>query len=271
LIKRTYDVIRKPFDASARRFVPCRSYGMAETKVSLPVSMDLRPVCPPVYDQGSLGSCTGNGWAFLVEWCQVVAKWRKLWTPSRMFIYYDERVLDHDVNQDAGASVADGGRVVTRWGTCKETTWPYIVQKYKVKPSAAAYNEAAKYKIQSVATLDNTNVAEVKAAIAAYHPVVMGFDVYKSFESDQVAANGLVPLPGPGEKLLDGHCTVIVGYNDAFEFPSVFSVPPGCYIVRNSWGPHWGLQGYFLVPYSYFDNPNLASDYWTASGITGTG
>lgn len=271
MIHRTYDCIRKPFDTSARRFVPSRSLGMEATSFPLPAAVDLRPLCPPVYDQGSLGSCTGNGWAFIVEWAQYLNKFKTLWTPSRLFIYYDERVLEHDVNQDAGASVADGGRVVTTWGVCKEKTWPYVIQKFRVKPSPYAYSEAARYKIRSVATLDNTNVTEVKTAVSSYHPVVMGFDVYKTFESDQVAANGLVPLPGPNEELLGGHCVAIVGYNDAYVFPPAFHVPPGCYIVRNSWGSNWGLKGYFLVPYSYFSNTNLASDFWTASGITGTG
>lgn len=269
--KRTYDCIRKPFNASAPRFAPKPSFGMEGTSFPLPAAVDLRPLCPPVYDQGSLGSCTGNGWAFIVEWTQFLNKWKKLWTPSRMFIYYDERVLEGHVNRDAGASVTDGGRVVTTHGACKETTWPYIIQKFKVKPSPYAYTEASKYKIRSVTTLDNRNVNEVKTAVAAYHPVVMGFDVYQTFESDQVTSNGLVPLPGPSEKLLGGHCVAIVGYNDLYEFPAAFNVPKGCYIVRNSWGPDWGLKGYFLVPYSYFSNPNFASDFWTASGITGTG
>ena len=33
----------------------------------LPKSVDLRAECPPVYDQGQLGSCTGNGIAGVVE------------------------------------------------------------------------------------------------------------------------------------------------------------------------------------------------------------
>ena len=31
-------------------------------------------------------------------------------------------------------------------------------------------------------------------------PVILGFTVYESFESDAVAASGIVPMPGAGEQ-----------------------------------------------------------------------
>ena len=47
---------------------------------------------------------------------------------------------------------------------------------------------------------------------------------------------------------------VVVGYDDS----------QSRFIVRNSWGTAWGLQGYFLMPYAYLTNPRLADDFWTA-------
>ena len=38
-----------------------------ETTKALPAKVDLRPHCPPVYDQGQLGSCTGNAIAGAVQ------------------------------------------------------------------------------------------------------------------------------------------------------------------------------------------------------------
>src|SRR6516165_6209158 len=40
----------------------------------IPESVDLRPQCPPVYDQGQLGSCTGNSIAGALEFEQMKQK-----------------------------------------------------------------------------------------------------------------------------------------------------------------------------------------------------
>jgi len=37
----------------------------------LPTKVDLRPQCPPVYDQGQLGSCTANAIAAAIEFDQM--------------------------------------------------------------------------------------------------------------------------------------------------------------------------------------------------------
>jgi C1A family cysteine protease len=81
---------------------------------------------------------------------------------------------------------------------------------------------------------------------------VFGFTVYESFESEQVAKTGKVPLPPRSEQVLGGHAVLAVGYNDAQQ----------SFIVRNSWGPNWGMKGYFWMPYGYVTDPQLASDFW---------
>src|SRR5213078_1802354 len=54
----------------------------------LPPSVDLRSGCPPVYDQGQLGSCTGNAIAAALEFDQMKEKQADVFPPSRLFIYY---------------------------------------------------------------------------------------------------------------------------------------------------------------------------------------
>jgi len=93
----------------------------------------------------------------------------------------------------------------------------------------------------------------MKGCLASGYPFVFGFTVYDSFESQQVAQTGVVPMPGSTEQVLGGHCVVAVGYDDSQQR----------FIVRNSWGADWGIQGYCTMPYAYLTDPNLASDFWT--------
>jgi hypothetical protein len=80
----------------------------------LPPSVDLRTEFSPVYDQGQLGSCTANAIAGAIEFDQR-KQGTKEFTPSRLFIYYNERVMERTVNQDAGAQIRDGIKSVATW------------------------------------------------------------------------------------------------------------------------------------------------------------
>ena len=71
--------------------------------------------------------------------------------------------------------------------------------------------------------------------------------------------SGSGPLPGRGERVLGGHAVLTCGYDDA----------TGRFLVRNSWGPGWGMGGYFTVPYGYWTNANLASDFWSMRQVEG--
>ena len=97
------------------------------------------------------------------------------------------------------------------------------------------------------------NLSQMKGCLASGYPFVFGFSVYESFETQTVARTGRIPMPESGETMLGGHAVVAVGYDDAGE----------CFIVRNSWGEKWGLQGHGLMPYAYLSNPDLAADFWT--------
>src|ERR1700681_1590601 len=74
---------------------------------ALPPSVDLRSGCPPVYDQGQLGSCTANAIAAAIEFDQRKQKLTQKFSPSRLFIYYNERVLEGTISVDGGAMLRD--------------------------------------------------------------------------------------------------------------------------------------------------------------------
>jgi C1A family cysteine protease len=222
-----------------------------ENMAALPPSVDLRKECPAVYDQGQLGSCTANAIAGALEFDKIKES-LPAFVPSRLFIYYNERVMEGTVGTDSGAQIRDGIKSVGTIGAPPETDWPYDIKEFAVKPPPKAYKDAPLAKAlqyQRVAQV----LAQMKGCLASGFPFVYGFTVYESFESPQVAHTGVVPMPAAGEKVLGGHAVMAVGYDDAAQR----------FIVRNSWGTGWGMVGYFTVPYAYLTDSHLSDDFWT--------
>jgi len=216
----------------------------------LPPLVDLRPTCSKVEDQGQLGSCTANALAGAQEFLERKDK-VAFEDFSRLFIYYNERAVEHTIQSDSGAMIRDGIKTLAKTGVCSEKKWPYFLSKFRVKPTTTCYKDAAKHKITSyrrIITLD-----EMRACLAEGFPFVFGFTVYESFESQTVAKTGVVNMPQHDEQSLGGHAVLAVGYNDAEER----------FIVRNSWGEDWGMKGYFTIPYKYVADRNLSDDFWT--------
>jgi len=223
-----------------------------ETVEKLPVKVDLRKRCPDVYNQGQLGSCTANAIGGALEFDQM-KQGENGFTPSRLFIYYNERVIEGTVHSDSGAMLRDGMKTVARQGACKERpTWPYRISKFDDKPPKAAYTQAKKHQAIRYLRLNQT-VNQLKGCLASGFPFVFGFAVYESFESPQVANTGQVPMPQSNEAFLGGHAVMAVGYDEAKQR----------FIVRNSWGKSWGMDGYFTMPYPYLLQKSLSSDFWT--------
>ena len=221
-----------------------------EAKHGISKNVDLRSTghLPPVYDQGQLGSCTGNAIAAAVEY-GMRAQGKHDFVPSRLFIYYNERVIENTVNSDAGAEERDGIKSVATTGVCPESVWPYNPAIFTDKPNAIAYAEAKKEIIKQYARVP-VKLENMVNVLTHGVPIVFGMTVYDSFESDAVAQSGMVPMPDPSEKMVGGHCMLIVGSNDTH------------FIVRNSWGEGWGDKGYCYIPHEYLTNENLADDFW---------
>jgi hypothetical protein len=228
-----------------------------ETLAALPPRIDLRPQCPAVYQQGKLGSCTANAIAGGMEF-DLRKQGRPTFTPSRLFIYYNERVMEDSVDSDPGAQLRDGIKSVRLYGACPEREWPYIIARFRRKPTARCYSDAKRYEAVSYKSVQQS-LTQMQGCLAEGYPFVFGFSVYMSFESQQVATTGVVDLPKPGEPGAGeqgqpaGHAVLAVGYDNA----------GSRFIVRNSWGSSWGMAGYFTMPYEYLLDRRLADDFWT--------
>jgi C1A family cysteine protease len=146
----------------------------------LPTAVDLRQECPPVYDQGQLGSCTANGIAGAIEFDQG-KQGNKQFVPSRLFIYYNERAMEGTVNQDSGAQIRDGIKSVAKLGAPPETDWPYDIQKFAQKPPQQAYTDGLQDLVSSYARVPQV-LQQMQGCLASGYPFVFGFTVYESFE-----------------------------------------------------------------------------------------
>jgi C1A family cysteine protease len=258
-------------------------YGSASRPLSasgtLPASVDLRSLCPAVYDQGQWGSCTANAIAGAIEFelmRQALGAQASLpavnpkemqagmpalpggnvFTPSRRFIYWNERNLEGDVDTDAGAQIRTGIKVVNADGAPAETEYPYtdVWADFVARPPQPAFRDAKLHKaIEYLSIAQDGSSYHVRHCLASGFPVIFGFTVYDSFESGAVTTSGVVPMPASSEQIIDGHAVVAVGYDDA----------KSVVIVRNSWSASWGQAGYFTMPYAYIFDPGMADDFWT--------
>jgi len=236
-----------------------RDYLLAVEPVkTLPRTVSLRKQMPPVYDQGQLGSCTANSIGAILEFNEMKQSENGATTPSRLFIYYNERAMEGTVTQDSGAEIRDGIKSVAQLGAPPETDWPYVITKFARKPPAKAYKDALQHEAVRYARVPHTEMG-IQTVLASGYPISFGFTVYESFESD-VGSNGIVPMPEPSEQVLGGHAVVAVGYKQ---------IKGQLYFeCRNSWGPDWADHGYFWMPASYITSSSLASDFWVIEQVT---
>ena len=221
----------------------------------LPEEIDLRPQCPEVYDQGKLGSCTANAISAAYQFDELKQNNKKVFSPSRLFIYYNERSMEGTIDKDAGAEIRNGMKSINTIGVCSKELWPYDEKKFTVKPDDEAYQDAKIHTSISYQRLSQ-NLNEMKHCLSEGLPFVFGFIVYQSFESGEIARTGYMNMPLSKDKILGGHAVMAVGYTKEH------------IIVRNSWGDKWGDKGYFYMPYKYILNSKLASDFWVLKRVT---
>lgn len=252
--KRYFGCIRDKPDARDHKYIPSAAHLAAA-----PAKVDLRPQCPPVYDQTPLNSCTANATAAAIEFERMRLKLTPGYTPSRLFIYYNGRKLAGTVAKDAGMPLRDAIKCAAKQGDCPEPQWPYDPAKVLDAPTPQCYDSAIKHGKLGYQAVQQ-DLAHMKACLAAGRPFVLAIHVYSGSETPAAKASNTFPTPQKGETLVGTHAVMAVGYDDGQKH----------LIIRNSWGPHWGQGGYFFLPYDYAANPAYAGDLWTLTLTAGT-
>jgi len=246
--RRGYGWIRDNPDPRDRAFTPD-----LEIQKKLPKSVDLRPLCPPVYDQKAINSCTAQAIAGAIQF-DLIKQGIGDFVPSRLFIYYNERAARNVVCADCGSTPRAGVKAVATKGDCPETLWPYHPRKFAAKPPRICFEKARSYKAVKYQRIKRS-LDHFKSCLASGYPFVFGMTVHDSFQSfdkDAVRNTGHLELPRRGDRVEGGHAVLAVGYDDRDNW----------FLVRNSFGADWGMKGYFTIPYDYLLKEDLSADFW---------
>ncbi len=235
---------------------------------SLPSSVDLRPWCSRIENQGQIGSCTANAGAGVVEYFENRA-FGKYLDASRLFLYKTTRNFAK-LSGDSGAFLRNTMGALVLFGVPPEEYWPYTdkTPDYDKEPTAFCYSFASNYKGIKYFRHDDPSLTKeqvlqsVKKSLSAGIPSMFGFTVFSSIS--QAGTTGKIPFPCTNDRILGGHAIVAVGYNDSMiiKNPTCGNTTQGALLIRNSWGEGWGDKGYGWLPYEYV-RKEAALDFWS--------
>ena len=218
-----------------------RDYPFVPLETPIFRQSDMRPSCTAIEQQSNLGSCTGQA---TVGACEYFMNREKFFTAglsdlSPLAVYKMARDRD-GIMGDNGANLRSALQVARKLGVPRETTVPYLIDRYDDALTDAAVAEALKQKLTRFERIDpkDKNVHRLlKAALSEKLPVVMAGWVFEWLRhlTGTLPNHKIIRADPSLSGVIGAHAQVIVG----------FSNWRGQYIVRNSWGPEWGYKGYW--------------------------
>jgi len=234
-------------DHRDRRFRP--------TIARLPKRVDLSSYCGEVYQQRKILSCSAN--ALAAAFTMIANRDETPIDPaSRLFLYYNARRLKRQQRTDSGTTIRTAIKAAARYGACSERLWRYLDENVLLAPPHPCYR-SAQIRPASYARVAR-KLDHLRGALAQQHPFVFGIEAYADTFT-AAAKSGVLPLPRAGDRPMDGHALICVGY-DRHE---------RAFLARNSLGASFARDGFFWIPESYFTNPSLTFDFWVIRALTG--
>lgn len=213
-----------------------------------PETIDYRSSLPGVFDQGQRGSCVACACAWTLKAYEEIKQGD--YPPGGMsaaFLYTLCKQIDGLPDQE-GTTPRSALQVLRKVGICKEELMPYstlssLPAPRVPSPTPEALSAASSFRIQTYAQLCAYNdrdrsqmVNTMRQALKEQGPFIMALLICSNFKPDK---DGFLPVPEGGVQ--GGHAVGIVG-----DLPD-----QQAFILRNSWGRSWGLDGYAYLPYEW--------------------
>ncbi len=210
----------------------------------IPKEKDLRETWWRIGDQGETGSCVG--WATadsVLRWHFVKANQlppKDLLSPRYVWMASKER--DEFVSRPTTFIESDGTSlkaaldIARDYGVVLDVILPFGSGKLYAGSANTFYATAAQRRIASYFNLD-ADLTEWRKWIALSGPILTRLDVDATWDNASSTQGKLDKYQR--ETRRGGHAVALVGYtSDRF-------------IVRNSWGTHWGDKGFAYASNSY--------------------
>ena len=215
---------------------------------------------PTILDQGQEGACTGFALAAVINYQLSLRRLRRFVSPRMLYEMarrYDEWPGDaYEGSSARGAMkgwVAHGVCSVASWSADRhgaEHQTPAIAEEAQATPGGAYYRVMHREIRDMHAALAEAGILYVTLMVhEGWHqpgPVTVPLNYVESGNHRQIT----LPVIKRSGKADSGHAVAIVGYTaDGF-------------VIQNSWGESWGMQGFALLPYE--DYVLHATDVWVA-------
>lgn len=205
-------------------------------ELSLKHTIDLRPMLPIVRDQGTCGTCV----AFAVTSCHEHVR-RDDTSLSEQFLYGCCKIADG--NKKEGTSVSSALRVLKQIGQARAETLPYDPKEiinFKQVVNLKIFREARRRRV-TIFHKSGSHISVVENLLNNEQPLICVLEVQPSFFCPVGDLIETPPLP-----MHEGfHAVLLVGYGKRSDGLRYF-------IIRNSWGNNWGINGYAYLTYEYF-------------------
>jgi len=220
-------------------------------ETSLPSKVDYRPNMPPVFDQGSRGSCVSCAITWSDKAFEEISQ-GDFPAKGLSVAYLYSMCKKNDGIPGEGTYLRVAYKILKDYGVCSEDDLPYsellkLPQPQVPKIPSFCHEAAQEFKIASYAKLaDLTDTPEqrqkavqlMKEAIFCEGPIVGALIVCENF-FDVKAPDYTIPIPQG--RILGAHAVALVGFDDSKHV----------FILRNSWGTRWGQDGYAYLPYEF--------------------